>query len=49
VYTLEKFQRCAEAYFACATILRGRCLLLIPKWDKHKSLLIWSVPYGGLV
>jgi hypothetical protein len=25
------------------------CLPLIPRQDKHKSLTIWSAPYGGLV
>jgi hypothetical protein len=25
------------------------CLPLIPRQGKHKSSLIWSVPYGGLV
>jgi hypothetical protein len=40
--TLENFQWCAEPCFACAAILIGRCLPLIPKRDKRKSLLIWS-------
>jgi hypothetical protein len=40
--------RCAPC-FVGPEILSGRCLLLIPRRDKHKSLLIWSVPYGGLV
>jgi hypothetical protein len=47
--TLENFQCCEEPYFAGAAILRGRCLLLFPRWGNRKSLLIWSVPYGGLV
>jgi hypothetical protein len=47
--TLENFQWCAEPCFACGAIISGRCLLLIPRQDKCKSLLTWSVPCGGLV
>jgi hypothetical protein len=45
VCTLENFQWCVEPCFRCATILIDRCLPLIPKWEKRKSLLNWSVPY----
>jgi hypothetical protein len=45
VCTLEDFQWCAKPCFACAETLRVRCLPLIPRRDKRKSLLIWSVPY----
>jgi hypothetical protein len=38
-----------ELCFVGAAILRGRCLPLIPRRGKPKSLLIWSVLYGGLV
>jgi hypothetical protein len=44
VCTSENFQWCEELCFA---ILRGRCLLLIPRQGKHKSLPIQSVLYGG--
>jgi hypothetical protein len=47
--TLECFQWCREPCFAGAAILRGRCLPLIPSGDKRKTLLIWSLPYRGLV
>jgi hypothetical protein len=36
--TLENFQWCAEPCFAYAAILSGRCLSLIPRWDKRKSI-----------
>jgi hypothetical protein len=45
VCTLENFQWCGEPCFIGAAIARARCLLLIPRWDKHKSLSIWSVLY----
>jgi hypothetical protein len=48
VCTLEYFQWCREPCYVGASVLRGRCLPLIPRQDKHESLLIWSVPYGGL-
>jgi hypothetical protein len=38
--TLENFQWGAEPCFAGAAILSGRCLPLIPRQGKHKSLLI---------
>jgi hypothetical protein len=44
----ENFQWCEGPCFAGALVFRGRCLPLISTRDKHKSLLIWSVPYGGL-
>jgi hypothetical protein len=47
--TLDHFQWCGKPCFVDAAILRGRCLLLILRRDKHKSLPISSVPYGGLV
>jgi hypothetical protein len=47
--TLENFQWCAEPYFVDAAIIIVRCLPLIPRRDKLKSLLSWSVLYGGLV
>jgi hypothetical protein len=40
--------RCAPCFIGAA-ILRDRCLPLIPRLGKHKSLLTWSVPYGELV
>jgi hypothetical protein len=46
---LENFQWCGEPCFVGAAILRGRCLSQIPRRGKHKSLLIWSEPNGGLV
>jgi hypothetical protein len=49
VRILERFQWCREPGSVGSAILRGRCLALIPMRDKRKSLLIWSVPYGGLV
>jgi hypothetical protein len=49
VSTLENFQWCGESCFVGAAILRGRCLQLIPRRGKHKSLLISAVPYAGLV
>jgi hypothetical protein len=49
VCSLENFHWCGEPCFVGAAILRGRCLLLIPRRGKHKSLTIWSAPYGGLV
>jgi hypothetical protein len=49
VCTLENFQWCEELCFVSAAILRGRCLPLIPRRGNHKSLLSWSVSYGGLV
>jgi hypothetical protein len=49
VCTLENFKRCGETCFVGAAIIRGRCLPLIPRRSKRKSLLIWSVPCGGLV
>jgi hypothetical protein len=49
VCTLENFQWCAEPCFLCTEIFIGRCLPLIPKRDKRKTLPIWSVLYGGLV
>jgi hypothetical protein len=49
VCTLENFQWGGEPCFACAAILRGGCLPLIPRRDKHKSSLIWSKPYEGVV
>jgi hypothetical protein len=49
VCTLENFEWCAEPCFASAAILIVRYLQLIPRRDKRKSLLIWSVLYGGLV
>jgi hypothetical protein len=36
--TLENFQWCGESCFVSAAILRGRCLPLIPRLGKHKSL-----------
>jgi hypothetical protein len=47
--TLDNFQLCGEPCFSGAAILRGRCLPLIHRRHKCKSLLIWSVPYGSLV
>jgi hypothetical protein len=41
VCTLENLQWCGKPCFAGAAILRGRCLPLIPKQGKHKSLLTW--------
>jgi hypothetical protein len=38
--TLENFQWCAELCFAGAVILSDRCLSIIPRREKHKSLLI---------
>jgi hypothetical protein len=49
VCTLENFHCCGEPCFVGTAILRGRWLPLIPRQGKHKSLLIWSVPYGGLI
>jgi hypothetical protein len=49
VCTLENFQWCTEPCFACATIIRGMCLPLIPRRDKRKFLRFWPVPYGDLV
>jgi hypothetical protein len=49
VCTLENFQWCGVPSFVGAAILRGRCLLLVPRKGKDRSLLNWSVPYGGLV
>jgi hypothetical protein len=40
VCTLENFQCCGEPCFLGAAILRGRCLPLIPRRGKHKSLLM---------
>jgi hypothetical protein len=42
----ENSQWCGEPCFTGAAILRGRCLPLIPRRDKRKSLLIWWVSYG---
>jgi hypothetical protein len=47
--TLEIFLMVRRTLFCSAAMLRGRCLSLIPRRDKRKPLLIWSVPYGGLV
>jgi hypothetical protein len=46
---MENFQWCTELCFAGAKILRGMCLPLIPRREKRTLLVIWSVPYGGLV
>jgi hypothetical protein len=46
---LENFHWCEEACFVRAAILRDRCLPLIPRRDKRKSVLLWSLPYGWLV
>jgi hypothetical protein len=43
------FQWCAEPCFLGVAIIRGRCPPPIPRRDKRKSLLMWSVSYGGLV
>jgi hypothetical protein len=41
VCTLENFPWYEKLCFAWAEILRCRCLPLIPRRGKHKSLLIW--------
>jgi hypothetical protein len=46
---LGNLQWCREPCLAGAATLRDRCRSLISMRDKHKSLQIWSVPYGGLV
>jgi hypothetical protein len=46
VCTMDNFQCGGEYCFVGSVILRVRCLPLI---RRHKSLLIWSVPYGELV
>jgi hypothetical protein len=38
--TLEIFQWCGEHCFVGAAILRGRCLLLIPRQGRSKLLLV---------
>jgi hypothetical protein len=38
--TWKNFQLCEELSFECAAILRDRCLPLITRRDKRKSLLI---------
>jgi hypothetical protein len=49
LYTLENlnFQLCEERCLVGAAVLRGRCLPLIPRRGKHKSLLIRSMPYSS--
>jgi hypothetical protein len=49
VYTLKNFKWCGKPCFVGAAILRGKCLPLFPRRSKHKSLLIISASYGGLV
>jgi hypothetical protein len=47
--TLDDFQWRGEPCFVVAAILRAKYLSLIPSRDKHKSLLMSSVTYGGPV
>jgi hypothetical protein len=49
VCTLGTFQWCGEPCSVDAAISRGRCPPLIRMRINNKSLLIWLVPYGGLV
>jgi hypothetical protein len=47
--TLKNFQSCGEPSFIGTAVLRGRCLPLIARQGKCKSLLIRSMSYGWLV
>jgi hypothetical protein len=49
VWSLENFQWCRELCLAGSAIQSSRYLLIIPRRGKHKSLLLWLVPYRGLV
>jgi hypothetical protein len=44
---LGNFPMVRRTLFCTRCNFKSRCLLLIPRRDKRKSLLIWSVPYGG--
>jgi hypothetical protein len=42
MWILENFQWCGEPGFLGVAILRGRCLSLIPRRGKHKSINLWE-------